>query len=192
MIKENVHKAYNFAKECHKGQVRKFTALPYFSHPKWVARVISDITKDEVMVASALLHDVVEDCANVDSQDIHLMFGDRIGDIVDELTSNKPRKMSKRKYLTQKMSVMSNEALLIKLVDRLHNIIFLESDGVDVDFITKYVNETQYIFDNIVRDWDITHGIKRLAYQAHIYKISDRIIAELDWLRFRFSIPEEE
>ena len=114
MIKELVNKSYNFAKEAHEGQVRKFTALPYFSHCKYVARIISDLTSNEFLISAALCHDVIED-TSVTEEELRSHLGDIVGDLVMELTSDKPKKMSKRKYLTEKMNKMNEGALLIKL-----------------------------------------------------------------------------
>jgi len=181
MIKRIVIKAYNFAEASHRGQERKFIGLPYFSHPKYVARMIEDITKDPELIAAALLHDVPEDCDNVSNRDIYLLFGDRIGGLVEELTSNKPKKVSKRKYLTDRMNNMSEDALLIKLADRLHNVLFLEADGVPVEFIKKYVMETHYIMSDLIWDNEENKDLPVLYY---------RILDTLEWLIYRYDIIE--
>ena len=44
MLKERVIKAYEYAQKKHEGQIRKFTDLPYFTHPKGVARTLEQLT----------------------------------------------------------------------------------------------------------------------------------------------------
>lgn len=145
MIKSIVNKAYTFSKEKHSGQVRKFSGLPYFTHPKYVARIIEELTDDEVMVATALLHDVVED-TSATIEEIRFEFGDQVASYVGELTNPDEMLPDKKTYLATKMSYyMSNESLLIKLVDRYHNVLFLESDQVPDKFIVKYYKETTFI-----------------------------------------------
>lgn len=50
MIKEKVFEAYEYAKEKHKGQKRKFSGAPYFVHPKAVARIVEQLTDDPDLV----------------------------------------------------------------------------------------------------------------------------------------------
>lgn len=130
MIKELVNQAYNYAKIKHEGQFRKYTKIPYFTHPKFVARVTEKLNRgDPVMIASALLHDVIED---TDSTLIELydLFGKQVGDLVKELTNTKEERAgrSKKDYIHWKIRQMSSKALFIKLVDRYHNLLFLERD----------------------------------------------------------------
>lgn len=149
MIKSIVNKAYIFSEEKHKGQIRKFSGLPYFTHPKYVARVIEELTENEVMVATALLHDIVED-TEATLEEVRFEFGDQVANYVSELTNPEHMEPNKRIYLATKMTHgMSNEALLIKLVDRYHNVLFLESDQVPDKFITKYYKETTFILKTV-------------------------------------------
>lgn len=100
-------KAYVFAKEAHGEQKRRYSGLPYFCHPKGVARMVEDLTKDEDMIIAALLHDVVEDCG-VTFDDICEMFGDNVDRLVRQLTSNKEVMKdypSKAEYLLKKCCV---------------------------------------------------------------------------------------
>ena len=91
MLKEKIIKAYNFAKEAHKEQKRKFRDVDYFIHPKSVARLVECYMRDEDSICAALLHDVVEDTSKTIS-DIELEFGESIAIIVMELTNDNKRK----------------------------------------------------------------------------------------------------
>jgi len=136
LLKENVIKAYQYAKEAHKDQTRKFSGLPYFSHPKGVARIVKECCEIEHMIIAALLHDVVED-TNITMEDIIEEFGSGIASIVEELTSDsvKQKEQGKKHYLLNKIVNMSKEARIIKLADRLHNILYLQGDIVPLTFV---------------------------------------------------------
>lgn len=149
MLKQRVIDAYNFAQTSHNGQKRKYTNYAYFTHPKGVARLIDDLTRDEDMIIAALLHDVVEDC-RVTVDTIRSMFGNTVAFYVDNLTSDKAiiQVLGKEKYLQQKMTDMSLETLVIKLADRLDNVRYMDKDCKTLQhkqFVQKYYNETKAI-----------------------------------------------
>lgn len=144
MIKETVHKAYSFSKTKHEGQFRNFSGLPYFTHPKYVARIVEELTEDPELTAAALLHDTLED-TNTTYDELVIEFGSSIANIVKELTSPEVMTPNKKVYLADKMAVMTDGALTVKLADRYHNILFLESDDVSKSFLLKYTDETDYI-----------------------------------------------
>ena len=148
-------KAWNFAKEAHKGQIRKFINKPYFgAHVVKVNGIVKQYTTDEDLLCAALLHDVIEDCFEDPEVGYHIIeeeFGKRVADIVMELTSSKEdiddNYDSKADYLIVKMIHMSDDALIIKLSDRLQNI----SDAFTASerFRTKYFQETVQIMDEL-------------------------------------------
>lgn len=150
MIKERVVRAYVFAQECHKGQIRKFSSLPYFVHPKAVARTISDLKKDEDMIIASLLHDVIEDC-EVSLDTIEHMFGKEVASLVEELTIPKDKR-PKLERLLGKIEKMSPKALTIKLADRLNNIGYCNKDNKTLEqkhFVKKYYIETKKMVEFI-------------------------------------------
>ena len=57
---EFVRKAYDVAAEAHASQRRK-SGEPYIIHPLGVATILSQLQLDELTLAAAFLHDVVED-----------------------------------------------------------------------------------------------------------------------------------
>lgn len=88
--------ASEFAREAHRGQMRKYNDEPYINHPQRVSTILFDFgygdngldeehTRGVVMQAAAMLHDVVEDC-EVPHKEIYGRFGDEIGDLVFWLT----------------------------------------------------------------------------------------------------------
>lgn len=80
-----IKKAYEFANTAHHGQQRKYTREPYIVHPLEVMEIVQTVTDNEVMLAAALLHDVVEDTAFT-LEEIYTEFGKEVADLVNELT----------------------------------------------------------------------------------------------------------
>lgn len=121
-----LNRAYVFAMQAHGTQTRA-SGDPYFSHPLEVAGILTDMKLDSDTIATALLHDVVEDTVATVEQ-IDDLFGNKIAELVDgvtklskiELQAESVRQAENfRKFLL----AMSNDirVLLVKLADRLHN-----------------------------------------------------------------------
>ena len=147
-----VLKAKMFAKEKHKGQIRKFEQLPYFIHPKRVAHILYQFkvsAKINELVAAAYLHDVLED-TDSSYEELKKYFGKFVADIVMQLTSDKQlvSKIGKAKYLADKMISMTSYALTLKLADRIDNVNRLRFMG-DEKFQSKYLIETKYIIERL-------------------------------------------
>jgi len=118
--------AINFAAEKHKGQVRRESGLPYFTHTVIVMELIQKYkgcSKNiEELKCAALLHDVLED-TECDFKELEREFGPMVASIVLELTSDEVviAEMGKNEYLKQKMLKMSRDAFILKLLDRMSN-----------------------------------------------------------------------
>ena len=127
--------AYRFADEAHRGQLR-LSGTPYIQHPLEVANVLADLHLDGSTIASALLHDVVEDCG-VSSQDIQRRFGDEVAKLVEGVTKlgqiatraaegeleARTNPSLQAESLRKMLVAMAEDVrvILIKLADRLHN-----------------------------------------------------------------------
>jgi (p)ppGpp synthase/HD superfamily hydrolase len=157
-ITRKEREAWKFAKQAHKGQVRRFVGLPYFdAHVKKVNEIVKRYTTDEDLLCAAILHDVPEDCYDdyeVGLAEIENLFGSRVSKLVSELTSLKDEidevyEGDKAAYLTDKMIHMTDDALIIKLADRLQNI----SDAFTASerFRNKYFEETSKIVEDLER-----------------------------------------
>ncbi len=126
-----VERAFRFGASAHRGQKRR-SGDDFITHSAAVARILLDHHMDSVSIASALLHDVVED-ADVTIGDLREVFGDEIGLIVDGLTkisslsfrsSTEEQVENYRKLL---LSIASDaRVIIVKLADRLHNMRTLE------------------------------------------------------------------
>ncbi|MDD3476584.1 MAG: RelA/SpoT family protein [Sulfurimonas sp.] len=137
---EALQKALDYSTAAHISQFRK-SGEPYIIHPILVASIVSSITNDEAMAIAALLHDVVED-TEVDIEEIKDVFGSDVAHLVEGLTkidsirdaelisSNSNEKLVVSALSFRKMLLASIEdvrVLVVKLCDRLHNMLTLES-----------------------------------------------------------------
>lgn len=121
-----LNKAYVYAMKVHGKQFRA-SGDPYFAHPLEVAALLTDLKLDESTIATALLHDTIEDTVAT-YEDIEKNFGKEVADLVDGVT-----KLSKLELFSERtkqaenfrklMLAMSNDlrVLLVKLADRTHN-----------------------------------------------------------------------
>jgi (p)ppGpp synthase/HD superfamily hydrolase len=116
-----INKAIYFARKYHGEQKRK-SGEAYYTHPLEVAYMISDYKlKTDVIVAS-ILHDIIED-TEVTAGMILDNFGQRIAEMVDRLTRDRPdgTKLSVEEIINNAYKLKDHEVLMIKLIDRLHN-----------------------------------------------------------------------
>ena len=121
-----LNRAYVFAMQAH-GPQKRASGDPYFSHPLEVAGILTDLKLDTATIATALLHDTVEDTTATIAE-IEQNFGGEIAALVDGVTklsqlevfSERTRQAENFRKL---MLAMSNDirVLLVKLADRLHN-----------------------------------------------------------------------
>jgi len=61
--KELIHRAFDEAEQAHRGQIRR-SGEPFITHPLGVAMICAQLHLDAQTIASALLHDVIEDTAS--------------------------------------------------------------------------------------------------------------------------------
>ena len=173
-----ITKAFNFARQAHKG-VRRLSGEPYIMHPIAVALIASEeMGLGSTSICSALLHDVVED-TDYTVEDIELMFGAKIAQIVDGLTKISggifgEQASAQAENFKKLLLTMSDDirVILIKICDRLHNMRTLESQPANKQY--KIAGETLYIY-------------APLANRLGLNKIK----SELENLSFRFEHPEE-
>ena len=175
---ELITKAFNFARQAHKG-VRRHSGEPYIMHPLAVARIVcKEIGLGSTSICAALLHDVVED-TDYTIEDIRNLFGDKIAEIVGGLTkisggvfgahASEQAENFKKLLLTMSEDI---RVILIKIADRLHNMRTLEFMQVNKQY--KIAGETLYIYAPI-------------AYRLGLSKIK----TELENLSFKYEHPEE-
>jgi GTP diphosphokinase / guanosine-3',5'-bis(diphosphate) 3'-diphosphatase len=139
-ISPKLNDIINFIIEAHEGQYRK-SGEPYCVHPILVASITAHFSKDEAIIATALLHDVVED-TKYSLDYIKETWGNDIAHMVDGLTkiveirehefisSNdaSDSKIISSALTFRKMLIASIDdvrVLIVKLCDRLHNMLTL-------------------------------------------------------------------
>lgn len=126
-----LNRAYVYAMKAHVHQTRA-SGDPYFSHPLEVAGILTELKLDDATIATALLHDVIED-TDTTRAEIDELFGPRIGALVDGLTKIKrldlvSREAQQAENFRKLLVAISSDirVLLVKLADRLHNMRTLE------------------------------------------------------------------
>ena len=148
MVKDVVIRAYNYFEKKHEGQMRAFSGLPYFTHPKGVARLLEELGCDENMVAAGLGHDGLED-TDATYDEVAQVTNVEVADLILGVTSNKEDIKAfggKRLYLAHKIChVMNERQRTLKLADRCQNVEFLDRDGTPNEFIVRYYKETRFI-----------------------------------------------
>ncbi|MBV5279274.1 MAG: bifunctional (p)ppGpp synthetase/guanosine-3',5'-bis(diphosphate) 3'-pyrophosphohydrolase [Campylobacteraceae bacterium] len=136
----NIEKAIAFTIEKHQGQYRK-SGEDYVVHPILVCVFVAYLGGDESMIIAGLLHDVVED-TSCSTEEVKAMFGEEVGHLVDGLTkimeirdvelapSSSNDKLVASALTFRKMliaSIRDVRVLVVKLCDRLHNMLTLEA-----------------------------------------------------------------
>ncbi|MEZ5900525.1 MAG: bifunctional (p)ppGpp synthetase/guanosine-3',5'-bis(diphosphate) 3'-pyrophosphohydrolase [Hyphomicrobiaceae bacterium] len=126
-----LNRAYVYAMKAH-GHQKRASGAPYFSHPLEVAAILTELKLDDATVATALLHDVIED-TDATRAEIDQMFGPEIGGLVDGLTKIKrldlvSKRAEQAENFRKLLIAISSDirVLLVKLADRLHNMRTLE------------------------------------------------------------------
>ncbi len=172
-----IRKAYEYAKNSHKEQ-KRMSGEEYIVHPLEVAYILAELKLDDNSIASALLHDVVED-TKITHEDIVNEFGQEIAEMVEGVT-----KLGKIQYSSVEEQQVENyrkmflamgkdiRVILIKLADRLHNMRTL-----------KYLKRDRQIA-NAKETMDL---YAPLANRLGIYSLK----WELEDLAFRYLYPEE-
>lgn len=175
--KKLIRTAFDVAVDAHKNQRRK-TGEAYIFHPIAVAKIVaSEIGLDAVSIASALLHDVVED-TEYTLVDIERMFGETVARIVDGLTKiahlKKDMNISQQAENFRKMLLTLNDdvrVIIIKIADRYHNL--LTMDVMPEHKQVQIASETLYIY-------------APLAHRIGLYNIK----TELEDLSLKYTEPD--
>lgn len=156
VMSEFVHKAYQFAKNAHKGQKRKYTFEPYINHPIEVMQIVSTVPHTEEMLAAALLHDVVEDCG-ITEDELESEFGLWVNEYVYDLTDkSKPSdgNRQKRKEIDRRHTARAHQkAKTIKLADLISNSRSIVKH--DKDFARVYIKEKELLLE-VLTEGDAT------------------------------------
>lgn len=154
-MENTLRRAYAFAAMAHGSQERKFTGAPYTTHLEETAQLVWEATDGQAnldVYIAAILHDVVED-TDITPKEVGREFGGCVMSLVNELTINMEEKEreGKKVYLSRYINKMSEPAFLVKLCDRLSNVMGLIDEEIPIKFVIWYVKETQYILEHLNR-----------------------------------------
>ena len=168
--------AIHFAKIAHDGQLRKGGG-PYIEHPMRVMFTLSAYTMDEDLLCAAVLHDVVED-TKYDFTDINMRFGERVANLVKELTNEDEDEPRAKRIAARndKYFHMSEDAKVVKMCDRMHNLRTLSS--LDPKFAEMYLQESKDMLECMIagsEGWaiNVTDDLESeiyLAERMHDYR----------------------
>jgi GTP pyrophosphokinase len=126
-----IRRAYDFSAEAHKEQKRR-SGIPYVTHPLAVATILTELKMDSMTIASALLHDTLEDTEATEDT-LTNIFGSEITELVVGVTKLGKlafgnREERQAESFRKMVIAMAKDirVILIKLADRLHNLRTLE------------------------------------------------------------------
>ncbi len=130
--REQLNMAIVLATAAHDGIVRK-SGEPYIMHPYAVAYLLAKMRMSLECVIAGLLHDTVEDTTTTLTE-IEQLFGDKVSNLVDGVTKLSGLtigKEEKQAHAFQKLITYAARngiwVIFIKLADRLHNMMTIES-----------------------------------------------------------------
>ncbi len=182
--KDLIKKAFHLCIQGHKNQLR-MSGQPYYTHPLEVARIIvNELPMDDISVAAALLHDVVDN-SEYSINDIRHEFGDTIADIVDGISQIQVIESYNIKVIESYRKLLVSwfkdaRIILIKLADRLHNMRTIEF--LDEYRQQKLARETLEIYSPFahrfglgVFKWELEDLAFKVQNREEYDKISDAI-----------------
>ncbi|MEW6755626.1 MAG: RelA/SpoT family protein, partial [Candidatus Latescibacterota bacterium] len=171
---ELIARAYHFARGHHEGQLRK-SGHPFLQHCVEVARLLAQLRMDDATVAAGLLHDVLEDTPATYRQ-VAVQFSETIATLIDGVTkidrftyeSREARQAETYRKMLLSM-VRDIRVILIKLVDRLHNMRTL--DYLEPEPQQRVARETLDVYAPLAHRF----GLARIRWE-----LEDRALKFLD------------
>ena len=161
---ELLNRAYYFAKEHHKGQIRK-SGEPFLAHCVEVARLLAQLGLDHTTVAAGLLHDVIEDTPAT-YEEVAEQFGDKIAELIagvtkiDQITYESHEARQAETYRKMLLSTVKDiRVMLIKLADRLHNMRTLQY--LSLESRQRIARETLEVYAPLAHRF----GLARIRWQ---------------------------
>lgn len=124
---ELLDRAIVFAVHAHAGTERRGKGFPYIVHPMEAVEIVATMTRDQELLAAAVLHDTVED-TNVTIEQIRAEFGDRVASFV-AAESDEPHQShdsienwrARKQAAIDRLAHASRETKIVALGDKLSN-----------------------------------------------------------------------
>lgn len=162
-------RALSFALKAHQDQTRKGRDTPYVAHPLQVAGLVLEHGGTPALAAAGLLHDVVEDCDDIDEEVIRGEFGPEVARVVAACTDTLPGDASqekspwlerKRRYLAQ-VGAADRDVHLVVACDKLHNLGALVGDlrvegAATLERFSASPRQTRWYYEEVRRLLDAT------------------------------------
>ena len=162
-------RAIIFAVKAHTGTERRGKGYPYIIHPMEAVEIVATMTKDQELLAAAILHDTVED-TNVTVDQIRDEFGDRVADLVASESDEMPVGVSeedswhaRKQAAIDRLSKASREAKIVAMGDKLSNMRAIARD---------YAEQGDKL-------WNLFHVKDRKSHEWHYRGLADAL-KELD------------
>jgi len=182
---DRVHKAYVYAAQKHRGQLRK-SGEPYLSHPLNVAYILAQMNMDVDTVIGGLLHDTIED-TDASFEEVSELFGKDVAFIVDGVTKIgkiefKSHQEKQAENFRKMLVSMSKDVrvILIKLADRLHNMRTL--DFLSEEKKKRIAQETTDIYAPMAHrmgiawiKWELEDRCFRILEPENYYEIYEKV-----------------
>ena len=144
-------KALQYARKAHEGQTRRSDGSPYIIHPLGMAcYAVALGLRDENIISTILLHDVVEDC---DKQVEYLPVNDTVKRAVKYMTittfdTDTSKIETKCRYFNELLDCP--EALICKALDRYNNLADMPANFT-TDGTAKNIAETEILLLPILK-----------------------------------------
>lgn len=171
---DNIRKALNLASRVHEEQFREGGGSYLTEHVYLVTSLLFDDYKNDPnivdLVTISLLHDVVED-GGVKITEIKNLFGDKISESVALLSKtdeeDNPSLSQDEKYIVTQNYLLrlseNNNAVIVKLFDRLANINSILEDSVILkhEKYQRYLKETKNLFIPLAKRYNYSKMVKK-------------------------------
>lgn len=186
-----LNRAYVFAMRAH-GQQKRASGDPYIVHPLEVAGILTRYRLDTASIATALLHDTLED-TTATYDELQSQFGDEVARLVDGVTklsqlewqSDRAKQAENFRKLVLAMS-QDIRVLLVKLADRLHNMRTL--GHLAPDRRRRVARETMEIYAPLAERVGLVHvkdELEDLAFAILNPDARDSVVKRLVFLEER-------
>lgn len=158
-------RAIVFAVRAHAGTERRGKGFPYIVHPMEAVEIVATMTRDQELLAAAVLHDTVEDTDTTVEQ-IRTEFGDRIAslvasesDIVLDGVSEEDSWHARKQAAIDRLARASHDAKIVALGDKLSNMRAIARD---------YARQGDAL-------WNLFHVKDRKEHEWHYRGLADSL-----------------
>jgi len=158
-------RAIVFAVRAHAGTERRGKGFPYIVHPMEAVEIVATMTKDQELLAAAVLHDTVED-TDTTMEQIRTEFGDRIAslvasesDIVVDGVNEEDSWHARKQAAIDRLARASHDAKMVALGDKLSNMRAIARD---------YAQQGDAL-------WNLFHAKDRKEHEWHYRGLADSL-----------------